>query len=59
MTFQLAALQRQRDAALYQLVIAEARIAMLEAELAQVKAAKPVDLGDVLQFRDRQSMTEP
>lgn len=33
MTLQLAALQRQRDQALYQVVLAEARMGMLEAEL--------------------------
>jgi hypothetical protein len=68
MVFQLAALQRQRDVALYQVVMAEARIGMLETELSQVRAEleqsrtipePPKDLGDVLPFRDRQSMTEP
>src|SRR5271154_3395208 len=39
MHFQLAALQRQRDQALYAQVIAEARVAILEAELSQVREA--------------------
>ena len=61
MAFQLAALQRQRDSALYQVVIAEARIAMLETEIAQLRSPTPVseELGEILKFRDRQSMTEP
>ena len=59
MQFQLAALQRQRDEALYKLVLAEARIEMLQAEVSVLREQVPKTEADILEFRDRQQMTEP
>ena len=63
MLFQLAALQRQRDAALYQVVLAEARIGMLEAELAVtrevLKDLREKQAANGVRVADRNSMTEP
>jgi len=63
MMFQLAALQRQRDAALFQVVLAEARIGMLEAELAVTQQAlkdlREKQVTNGVRAADRNSMTEP
>jgi len=63
MLFQLAALQRQRDTALYQVVLAEARIGMLEAELAVTQQAlkdlREKQASNGVRAADRNSMTEP
>jgi hypothetical protein len=56
----LGMLTEQRNSALNHAVLLAGQVAMLQAQLAQLRAKPaPEDLGEVLQFRDRQSMTEP